>query len=1161
MRRRYILNVILLLLPFSGLVAQSGSEIFEQKASFEPLTDSKEYNDVCVQDDEGGYHAISGVKRIVELSSEDYTIEWIYPTIIINGEETHVDAGEQKNLISYEIENSGRYRLLLDSVKWIYKDGVRDTICRDLDIDNFEIKLHEVPHITRNDIEGRSKEVIWDNTITNLLVEYEGGNTSASGWTFAWKLGGGTVLESTNVWNRTIEAGSQTLTFEIKNIAPDGKTPWFERSFSCDFQVYRYPKDDEVKLMFWNKECPKSMEWYCGDTSTDEISISTRDEEGDNWKYEWKYAGNTVSTEKSFRPSMKDADVPSFTEGKAFEYKVAITNCPEDMDSLLCYRDTIYGVVNFWKTPEINLSYEDYAVVFDNTEVVVGLEVDGGIPDYSREATLSLDNVGVSMTENASTRIKFRPSTDSRKEDCEYILSTSFVNENTSVELKNAINLTVWKTPEVELHYISNNPALGGRNYPVNDTIYVCDKFGGEVKLILNSVNGDDNGWSYSWKNLKDGAVTKSSKTKTLAVDVAGTVYEFELEVINQPEDMKIEGFKKNIPFQVEICPTPSIDLEGIKSVYAGKHGDQLTLELGNNATGIGGKWIYQWQKDGDKEPLEDKTTTLDLINTTDSVTSEGWMAKPIYCGPLGDVWYGDAEGESISFSVNIYPQPTEKDLDIRGFDKSRLDAFYEGERTYDIGFEGKYPYADSWVYEIKYNNESRVMPDTVSSISFPKLHTITPDPIVNGSPSSKTEVFLSVKCLVRDEEADTTIVVDSVAKSLDYYAWRKGEVKQEEYPKYTYFGDKEDLRVNTSFGYENDGSSTAAKGGWVYEWTLDGEVVGNGESYPYECRNEASARSLKYVLRCKNVLNGEVGTDSTFSYKFEEYAKIEEEIRVEEPYDENIREGDFLTIKAAGNLMKGNPEGWFYKWDDDEMVGVKNEIPAKEFECLMKSLGNRMATEEVIYTLSCYNFTPDNRRCLGKMVREFRVKIHRKPKVTGFREKGDGTSNIYVAISPSPEAKFEFGNGNQPQLNADAEEQYLDGVGSDDVIQHNEKDNHYYVPYRYSSPPTQPWTRTFWDYDDGFRCYSDVRSVELRALSYSRMLKIENGYFFVNLEEEMPATVVLHSLDGKLVWKQQYAPQKDYYEHLDFEGIVSGGYILRCVVGEQQVVRKIVVR
>lgn len=1170
--RRYILNVMLLLLPFSGLVAQSGNEIFEQKAIFEPLTDSKEYNDVCVQDDEGGYHAINGVKRIVELSSEDYTIEWIYPTIIINGEETHVDAGEQKNLISYEIENSGRYRLLLDSVKWISKDGVRDTICRNLDIDNFDIELHEVPHITRNDIEGRSKEVIWDNTITNLLVEYEGGNTSASGWTLAWKLGGGTV-ETTYAWNRTIGAGSQTLTLEIKNMAPDGTTPWFERSFSCDFQVYRYPKDDEVKLMFRNKECPKSMDWYCGDTSTDKILVSTNTGDGYDWKYQWQYAGDVESSEIGFRPSMKDMDVPSFTGGKAYEYTVTVSNCPEGMHDSLYYHKNIEGTVNFWKTPEINPSYEDYAVVFDNTEVVVGLEVDGGIPDYSRKATLSLDNIGVSMTENTPTQIKFRPSIDSRKEDCEYILSTSFVNENTSVELKNAIDLTVWKTPEVDLHYISNNTTgLDSRySHPVNGTIYVCEKFGGEVKLLLINKEkyGDDNGWTYSWKDRSSGvAETESEETKTLAVDAAGTVYDFELEVINQPEDMKIGGFKKIIPFQVEICPTPYINLEAIKSAYAGMHGEELALQLGDDAVGKGGEWRYQWLKDG--EVLEEESPTLSLVNSTNVRITENWTAVPKYYGPLGDVWYGDAGSASKSFSVNIYPLPI---VNIKGFDKPRLDAFYDGEITYSIGVEGEYDYASSWEYEISYNG-IEVVDTVVKGVLFsPDNHTISPNELgITSSPYSKTGVTMSVRCSVYDSATSAILNAYSEERALDYYAWRKGEISQNlDFPKETYYNERYTLMATPQYGYVHDGTDGAAEGGWEFEWTCNQSsgVIGQNNSYGYSNNNENDSTTVVYTLRCRNVLNGEVSVADTFYYQFKEFARIVEAEKIGD-YRVDVRYDDGVTYKIEAPTG-GNPDGWRYEWKKEvgtseiQMMSVTSMIDGviPEMSIIYEDLpeGYSKHYQDVTYQFVCRNYTTDGDYVDdSETIIEFPVRIHRKPNVENFTLKGNGKSQIYMASSASTSPEYEFGHGSKPDPydNNPANKDKNGSVG-------NKQGK--WISYRYQSKPIEPWVRTYWYYDGknntGFRCYSDACYIgeKAKAPAFSRELKVEDGYFYVNLEEEASATVRLYTLDGKIVRTQQYPPQMDFNEKLDLDGLTSGMYILQCAVGELQVVKKVVVR
>ena len=97
------------------------------------------------------------------------------------------------------------------------------------------------------------------------------------------------------------------------------------------------------------------------------------------------------------------------------------------------------------------------------------------------------------------------------------------------------------------------------------------------------------------------------------------------------------------------------------------------------------------------------------------------------------------------------------------------------------------------------------------------------------------------------------------------------------------------------------------------------------------------------------------------------------------------------------------------------------------------------------------------------------------------------------------------------------------------------------------------------WKYDS-ICCYSEKRYLDSNY-AQSRGLKLGDGTFFVNLEEATSAMVTLHRLDGKIVWEKHYAPQKDFDENLDFGSMASGIYILKCTIGDQQVVRKFVIR
>ena len=98
--KRYILNTLLLLLPFYGVVAQKMDRI-KWVSHFEALTESEEYNDTCVLDKDSVHHAIRGARRVIEFSSENYTIEWFSSTIVVNDEKRSHNVMEKTNSISF----------------------------------------------------------------------------------------------------------------------------------------------------------------------------------------------------------------------------------------------------------------------------------------------------------------------------------------------------------------------------------------------------------------------------------------------------------------------------------------------------------------------------------------------------------------------------------------------------------------------------------------------------------------------------------------------------------------------------------------------------------------------------------------------------------------------------------------------------------------------------------------------------------------------------------------------------------------------------------------------------------------------------------------------------------------------------------------------------
>lgn len=1154
MKRTY-LSLILLLFPLSSMLAQT------IQVNIDPVEGST-YEIVKIGND--NFHAIENAKCVFSVEGQVSNILWHKPEIKKNGNKYATDwnkthSGTLLLNLDKDKDDSGEYELFLDSITYTLSDGNKKTVKYDNKaVISFQITLYEQPRLS--DIFTTQKEIIWDNTTKTFNVKAEGGNTS--GWKFKWMLNGREVGDEPT-WSNTLSEAEdfQELKVEIKNFAPDNETLWFDESSTCSFKVYPYPQADNIELQYRNNQCPSSMNWYCEDESMDPISVSVNGYDEAAWSCQWKYKDNVVSRGKSFRPSIDRDEISSYDEGTAYTYSANIKIQPEGMVNDLARDLAIDVTVNFWKTPEITLSYDDYKVVFDNAEVLVGYSTKGGIPGDERTIELFLDEVPIEFSKKSDKEVAFYlQKSNNRVENKTYILRTRYENANTSVQPKDIpINLILWKTPILHAKYKSNNPVCKDSLIDANSEIFVCEKFESNAELHVSKEHGDNNEWTYSWVECSNiGNILSTDEFLSVPIKKANgnavRSFTYRLVATNKPSGMKVENkFTDTVFFNFIICPTPSIDLNKIKSEYAGMHGEKLQLSIENAAIGVGGEWIYVWQKKGDDSPIDG--STLGLVNEGTEVIQETWIAKPSYYGPLGDIWYGDDNETSKSFSVKIYPSP--KDMNFLGFDQNRIDAFYEGEKQYSVGFEGDYRYATNWIYTLYYNDEVRKR-DAISHESLNVNDFIDPLPFDEDSGYSKSEVKLQVTCYVYDDFADVSLIAYNQTDSLDYFAWRKGmaEMLKKEYPTYIYYDEVISLGVNHKFGYED---------GWEFEWKRNGlNINENKPTYDYKCGNTTKKQTVSYSLHCVNRLKDEVSYDSIFEFSFDEYAKI---IKAElnGDYSAYVREGDtcILSVKVPKN---GNPDGWEYNWEDrGEELSVKLKENDKfiereiSFELSLSEKENEMYNETVHYALHYSNKNPDG-KIIEMYILPFEFTVYRKPKLLDFIMKGDGTSSIYIAQSPSKKVQFEFGQGELPilhirnRLEDNAESENAVGIGDSK----NAKGE--YMAFRYPTSPDNPWVRTFWDYDS-IRCYSDPLTLEERRFVPSRKLEIEDGYFCVNLEEEVPAMVTLYTINGELVKEQYYAPRREYAEKLDIEGISKGMYILKCTVGDMQVVKKLMIR
>lgn len=270
------------------------------------------------------------------------------------------------------------------------------------------------------------------------------------------------------------------------------------------------------------------------------------------------------------------------------------------------------------------------------------------------------------------------------------------------------------------------------------------------------------------------------------------------------------------------------------------------------------------------------------------------------------------------------------------------------------------------------------------------------------------------------------------------------------------------------------------------------------------------------------------------------------------------VRDGEAIEIKLKG-------DSWKYSWADGSEINMKED-----------EVGDGFFKFSYILSEGEIGWGPDSTK---KEVREkelifknddvteeFKVRIYKKPlRPDSLKCKGNGNSKIYIASSPFKDG-YIFGDGDNSE---DCDTICKDATGT--------REKYYHAFYRYENVPTNAWVSTYWVYNgkfdyefwkipeeiDGSKVYCESERLEPNSAKSapSRALRVEKGHFSVNLEEEASAVVALYRLDGKIVKERHYAPQIDFDERLDFDGVASGMYIIKCTVGEQQVVRKIVVR
>ncbi len=1144
MKSRYIVTFLLLMLS-----AVVNAQQVQVGINFTAASDSEDYFDVPVQSG-NVWHAIDEVNTNLSVSFTESNYNLVeYTMVLKRGTTTQKTWSKQTspNIPAYTLTNDGEYSIELQNVVYTRTQNettVRDTLYKDTAFSaaKFSVKLYDAPEVRSENVSTLSSEVIWDNTQRSFAVTTRDGYDN--GWRYEWLFDDNTIGTNSS-WTGILSEtnGASAFKLVVTNMAPDGQTVWFRNEYVRNFTVYEFPS---ASLTTSSDNYSSLMNWYCSDSNVPSLAVNT-DGGSSNWSYKWQNNGKVVSSSSVFKPTM-DENSSNFgvSDTYNYNYTLVVTNTPAGMQQELIDEATITlnGTIRFWKTPTVEFNNDGYESVFEGNDIIMQPVITSGNP---AGWTFRCDDATIQSYDTESgDRMYYFTAADVDAESVDVSYSIHYTNTleggYSSVSGYTNVYAKVYNTPTVDLFYNSNNPAIKTKECrPANNKIYLNSGFGGNATIFVKTLYGDDSAWSYSWLDETDGTIQSTTDQLGVYASEIGTI-NYTLTLVNSPAGV-IEPFTKTLNIQVNVLQQPSYTVLNGSDVYAQIAGKSVSPSFGING-GYSNGWEYVWYDEDGYEVSRDLSATILVPDNITSKTTINYDVNVSNIGPEGDIWFdGSAPENKKRIRINAYPSPYKVGNPyFVGFDSNRKDVYYETE--HEVSFnEGTYnqivPEAE-WTYNIYYRDDEAPSFSRTNSyilkISKPTgvEHTLTP-------------VRMQVNCNIYDSETGTDLIAYNEYRDLDLHSWTTGTVQQLSYTKHLQFGATTNLNSSVTGGYEN---------GWYFEWRDSQHIpinVDKNHYYQYTNNYETGApRNTTYYLYCENKIGSVVGYSNEFAYTFKEYSKpVSAEIYGN--YDELLRHGDEYTIQVK--VPSGaNVDGWQYMWaDESEWIPLNGQDVLQYTYTARTTSGNEPYAQDKVITFYYRNISPENSSVWSSGQVNFRVKVHRRPHEPNLVRKGNGTSKIYIAQVSGATREGESGYKNY---------QFEFGYYNNGVyaVSGTVKDMH----YKYSSNPKNPYVRSLWTYKYGsetFYCYSDYVMYGSALKAELMDLTLENGRFRAVLEEEMPAKLIVYSTDGKVVIQKDYPAQAEYNEEIDFEGLKSGIYLVRCVIGDQQVVKKIMVQ
>lgn len=1104
--------------------------------------ENTEYFDIPVQSTDGTWHAIEKINTEITLSVLDSKYKLVeYSLVLKRGSQAEGSWSKQTNakIEAKGLDKSGSYIVELSNVvlsSTTNNTTVRDTLYKDTQFQaaTFKLELYDVPEVTSENITKLSSEVIWSSTQRSFSVSATEGNET--GWKYSWYIDKSKLSSTSNAWQGTIPVNNnrqQEFKAEVVNIAPDGKTEWFRGVYQRSFTVYQTPT---AELLYNGTSCPTFMDWYCEDHNVSPIEVKTTGGSS-NWDYNWNFNGTTFKT-ASFTPAVESSQLSK--NNQDFNYTLVLSNRPDGMSADLAKEAniTLSGTICFFRTPQVSFDNTGYKDVFEGNDVIMTFQSVGGYYDGWSFATNDVDIV------NDGDKYIFKAeNVNQTSEDRNITISYTNTLEGgySSISGYTQVPVRIWNTPQIEKYYNSNNPSISSnKSRPINNNVYVNSDFAGSVTLGVDIVDGDADSWTYVWQTVNTG-VSYSGMDTEYQVNITGAeILEYQLIATNQPDGVSVP-YTSVQTFILNVLEAPTYQVYSGSNVYAQVAGKKVQPSFGTNG-GYNKGWEYVWYDEDGNEISRDLSASIAIPDNIYNKSVIYYDVVVSNYGPEGDLWFdGTSDENKLRIKVNAYPSPySVGNQNFSGFDSNRRDAYFNDENQY-VSFSETYtnvvPEA-TWEYSV-YKNYSLVSINNNYQVYIDKPY---------DSESLQTNIEMRAKCSIYDSESGITIEAYNESRNLNFYSWSKGNVTNNQNKVHFQYDEYVELNSNVVGGYES---------GWQFEWlNSDYSSIGGSNSSSYSYINKyvgSIPNPITYYLHCKNTLNGVVGYEDYIPFNFTVYPQAHSGSFVNN-YTEKLSSDDVQTVHI--NLPSGgNIDGWQYSldnytWRNITREDILNNTTYLESYNVYVYGGFTPYKEEQYKTVYFRNYSPDGYSIWSNYQDNISYTVHRRPEEPVYKKKNE---KLYIA------------NVNNATRKGDSQYEHYSfeyGQRIDGSYTINAKKADMY--FQYPNKPTNPCVRSVWSYVYGgetFYTYSDW--VQLGGANYIdvRALTFHNGSFSAVLEEEQTALVTIYSSEGKVVMQQSYPAQTEFNEQVDFTGLEQGIYIVKCVVGNQQVVNKVMVQ